>query len=249
MSLMFALLLGLPPIVAQSEPPAAVADQDASWLDRVDRANNQGNDAHLSLALTVVDERGNQVERGLEIWQQGDDQRRVEITSPPRLAGVTLLIPDGETIYLYLPAYGRPKRVTGDQRSDAFLGTDFSIEELSALTWAPEYTAVLEQDEGAQVRLALTPRTPSNHAHASARMWVRKTDDLPARIEYLNAAGEPTRRLTLSGFAQAGGRPLAHQLKVEDLVKGTRTEAVVQSAVFDAGVEPALFNPALLGQP
>lgn len=222
---------------------AVLADElGESWLVRVDAANNEGDDAHVVLDLQVTDSRGATVERSLEIWQKGEDKRLVRITAPARLAGVALLIPDGETTYVYVPAYGRPKRVVGDQRSDAFMGTDFSIEELSRLAWAPEYDATVDGDEGATVRLALTPTDAKQHEHSTVKLWVRKVDDLPTRVEYAGADGTPTRRVTMSGFDTAGGRPLAHHLKVEDLEKGTWTEATVRSATFDGGLSDELFT-------
>jgi hypothetical protein len=227
----------------------ALADEAGeAWLERVDAANNEGSDAHLILDLKVADSQGKTVERSLEIWQKGDDKRLVKITAPARLAGVALLIPDGETTYVYLPAYGRPKRVVGDQRSDAFLGTDFSIEELSRMAWAPEYDATVAGDEGATVRLSLSPQDPKAHKHTQASMWVRKADDLPSKIEYTAADGTPTRRVTLSGFDDAGGRPLAHHLKVEDLERGTWTEATVRTATFDGGIEDDVFDLANLSR-
>ncbi len=221
----------------------ALADEAGdAWLSRVDTANNAGDDAHIVLDLKVTDDQGATAERTLVIWQKGEDKRLVKYTAPARLAGVGLLVPDGETVYLYLPAYEKPKRITGEGRSDSFIGTDFSVGDLSQVEWLPEYSAVVEQDEGAQVRLLLTPKDPKAHGHAAVRIWVRKSDDLPSKIEYLDAKGEPIRRLTLSGYQTAGSRPLAHHLKVEDLEKGTWTEATVESAVFDSGLEDELFT-------
>lgn len=220
-------------------------DGDA-WLAQVDAANNQGVDAHLVLELAVTDAKGQTVQRGLEVWQKGDEMRLVTLTHPPRLAGVSLLIPDGETIYLHTPAFGSTKRVTGDRRSDAFLGTDFSIEELGRLSWSSEYDAVVEADEGDQVRLLLTPEDPSDTG--TVRMWVREVDHLPARIDTLDASGQATRRLTLTDVADADGRPLAHTLLVQDLVAGTQTQARVTSAAFDEGLDDAVFSLSALSR-
>ena len=221
----------------------ALADEAGdAWLAKVDSANNAGDDAHIVLDLKVTDAKGQAANRTIEIWQKGDDKRLVRFTAPARLEGVGLLVPDGETVYFYLPAYERAKRVSGEQRSDAFMGTDFSIGDLSAMEWDPEYSAVIEQDEGAELRLLLTPDNPKDHGHASVRMWVRKTDNLPSRIEYLDSSGEVLRRLTLSGYRDAGPRPIAHHLKVEDLEKGTWTEATVEQAEFDSGLDDQLFT-------
>lgn len=221
---------------------ARADDAGTDWLQRIDAASNQGDDAHLVLDVTVTDKKGVDAQRTLEIWQKGDDKRLVRFTEPARLAGVSLLVPDGDTVYVYLPAYERPpKRVVGSQRSDAFLGTDFSIEELSRMEWAGDYDAVVAEDEGDLTRLTLTPKDAKGVEHDRLTMWVDEQLSLPTRIEYLD--GESVdRRLTLSDYRTVGPRPLAHHLLVEDLSKGTRTTATVTTAELNTGLDDDRFT-------
>jgi hypothetical protein len=56
----------------------------------------------------------------------------VRFLSPKSVKGVTLLIiNDGEKIYLYMPAYNKPRRIAGSSKGDKFMGTDLSYEDMS----------------------------------------------------------------------------------------------------------------------
>ncbi|HJN75992.1 MAG TPA: outer membrane lipoprotein-sorting protein [Myxococcota bacterium] len=221
----------------------ALADEAGdALLAKVDAANNAGDDAHLVLDVVVTDDKGESAQRTLEIWQKGDDKRLVRYTEPARLAGIGLLVPDGETVYVYLPAYGRPKRVVGDQRSDAFMGTDFSIDDLSRLSWSEEYSAIVEGTDGEMTTLLLTPNDPKQHEHHHVRMWVRPDDHLPSVIEYSDEDNVRIRTVTLTDYRDVGPRNLAHTLHVLDNDKGTSTEATVNEVAFDAGLDDELFT-------
>jgi outer membrane lipoprotein-sorting protein len=218
-------------------------------LARVDAASTASRDAHLVLDVAVTDRTGSTSTRTLEIWQKGTQKRLIRFTAPARLAGTSLLVPDGVSLYLYLPAYGRPRRVVGQQQGDAFMGTDFSLEDLARLRWADDWTATVEAQDSDRVRLSLTPRVPAEHRDARLVVWVRTADDLVARVDHVDASGTVTRRLTLDDFRVDDGRMLAHRLVVEDLGATKRTVATVRSADFDAGLDDARFSITTLTSP
>ena len=225
------------------------ADPGADWLHRIDAAANRSKDAHLVLEVSVTDRTGAVNARTLEIWQKGADRRLVRFVAPPRLAGTGLLVPDGDTVYLYLPAYGRARRVVGEQRGDAFMGTDFSLEDLSRLEWSDEYTAAVEADEGDLVRLKLEPLLSSSHRDSAIRLWVRESDDIVARVEHLDASGAVRRRLLLDDIRPESGRPMAHHVVVEDLTLSRRTEATVTTVELDRGLTDDRFTLTELTRP
>lgn len=221
----------------------------AALLTRIDAASNRGKDAHLVLDVQVTDRAGVTSARTLEIWQKGSTMRLARFTAPARLAGTSLLVPDGDTVYLFLPAYGRPRRVVGEQRGDAFMGTDFSLEDLSRLSYADEFTATVEADEGDQLRLELLPKDAAAHRDAALRVWMRESDDLVARVEYLDASGAVKRRLTLEDFRVGDGRVLAHRLTVEDLANAKKTVATVRAVDMDSGLSDEVFSLSSLARP
>lgn len=204
-------------------------------LAEVDRVANQGDSAHLTVEITAGPE-DERVARTLEIWQHGDDQRLIRYTEPARLRGISLLVPDGETLYLYLPSYGKVRRVVGRSRGNAFQGTDFAMEDLARIRWSDDYVPALSGPD----HLTLTPRDRSS---ASARVELYLGPDrLPRRVEHYDADGVLIRRIAFGDVRTVGPRPLAHQVVVEDLTRSRSTEARVTAAEVDTELDESLFT-------
>jgi outer membrane lipoprotein-sorting protein len=212
-------------------------------LAAVDAASNQGNDAHLVLRIETTETSGAPASRTLEIWQKGTEQRLVAFTEPARLAGVALLVPDGDTVYLYLPSYGRVRRIVGEAHGDAFMGTDFAMEDLARLSWADEWTPELVAPD----HLRLVPKEGADTSSAKVDLWVRP-DHLPAKVEHYDASGTLLRRIAFDDVRTVDGRPLAHAIVVEDVAKSRTTTATVAQAAFDKGIDDAKFSVQELGR-
>lgn len=227
---MIALLLSL-----------VLADEASDLLAKVDAAAAPATDAHLVLEISSTDTRGRTSERTLELWQKGDDKRLATFTAPARVAGVALLVPDGETVYLFLPSYGRPRRVVGKARGDAFFGTNFAMEDLSRISWADDFTATLSEPG----HLTLTPKS-DDAASARVELYVRAEDHLPSRVMHYDQDGVLTRRITFDDVRAVGERPLAHSVVVDDVARSRSTRATVSLAEFDVGVDDDRFSLAHL---
>ncbi len=224
----------------------AWATDGAAVLAKVDAAAARAADATLTMDVTVHDGRGGTATRVLKIWQKGDDLRLVKFLEPARIAGTGLLSDADGTLHLYLPAYGKTRRVVGSGRGDAFVGTDFSMDDLARTKFADEYSAELLGEDATHWRIKLVPLKPADHAHDHLRMRVRKADDLFDQVEFVDGAGEAERRIEFGDVREDGGYDVAHTITVSDLDSGRSTEAVVREVLFDAGLEDDLFTTRYL---
>jgi outer membrane lipoprotein-sorting protein len=214
----------------------ARADEADDLLARVDAAQHQAGDAHLVLDVATVDSSG-PASRTLEIWQKGEARRLVRFTAPARLAGVALLATE-EATWLYLPAYGKPRRVVGASRGDAFLGTDFALEDLARITWSDDYDPEL-MSAG---HLRLAARAGADASSATVDLVVRAEDALPVTVEHMDAAGKVVRRIRFDDFRAVGAHTIAHTIVVEDVRRGRTTTARITDVTFDGGVSDDLFT-------
>lgn len=224
---MLALLLGL-----------ALADDASDLLERVDAASQRGDDIHLALTIQTTDRRGQQVTRAMTIWQKGDDKRLIRFEKPERLAGISLLVPDGDTVYLFLPAYAKTRRIVGKARGDAFVGTDFAMEDLSRLSWSSEYVAEKTSDNVLQ----LTPAPGATPTSPRVDLVVRPEDALPTTIEHFDMHGAVVRRILFSDYRDVEGRAVAHTILVTDLAHDRSTQATVTAVTFDQGLTDDHFR-------
>lgn len=208
------------------------------WLDRIDRTARVAS-AHLVLDVVVTDSRGRQNPRTIEVWQKGDDKRLVRMVAPARLAGIGLLVSPGEKTHLFLPQYPPARLVVGSKRADAFMGTDFAIEDLSRLTYSSTYTATLGETDGDLTQLTLSqrvdPGAPKTH------LWV-DDDAVVKRVVHLDKDGNALRELNLSDVQRVGAALLAHTIEVKDTKKGRTTRARIREISVDADIDDAMFS-------
>jgi hypothetical protein len=222
----------------------ADADGDA-WLQRID-ATARMEDAHVELDVKVTDARGRTSQRSIEIWQKGDEKRLVRMTAPSRLAGIGLLASPGEKLHMFLPNYPPARRIVGSRRSDAFVGTDFAIEDLSRMRYAGTYSAQVIKSEGDLTQLKLTnnrdAKEPATH------LWV-DADAVVRTVEHLNPGGNVARRLQLSDIRPVGRARLAHLIEVTDLKRNRVTSATIVRIDTEHEIDDAIFSVTNLERP
>src|SRR5262245_13916423 len=117
---------------AAAETPSLSADQVVARVLESDPWGLNGGEITASVVLT--DKRGSRRELAFVAASRQHDpplsKSLVRFSSPPDLAGAGFLQiqhRDGDDDrYLYLPALKRSRRISGNSRSNAFMGTDFS---------------------------------------------------------------------------------------------------------------------------
>ena len=237
-------LLGALCLLAASTA-AAAPQTGAAWLAHIDEVARV-DDAHMVLELTVTDSRGEQAGRTIEIWQKGEEKRLVRMAEPTRLKGVGLLVTHGDALHLFLPQYPPARRVVGNKRADAFMGTDFAVDDLARIGFADDYDAEIVGVEEELTRLRLTPRQDTGDA--AVDIWVGD-DGVIRRLDHIDKRGEVTRRLTMSDVRPEGQTPLAHRMEVVDLKRSRSTVAVLRDAELNQGLSDELFTVSALENP
>jgi outer membrane lipoprotein-sorting protein len=208
------------------------------WLARIDQAAKV-KDAHLILDVRVTDSRGRTHPRTIEIWQKGDDKRLVRMISPARLAGIGLLVTPGDTTHLFLPQYPPAKRIVGSKKADAFMGTDFAIEDLSRMTYGQSYTATLGGEHNGLTQLIL--KSSVDRDERNKHLWVDQ-HAIIHRVEHLDDSGAPTRTLDMSDVREVGPLKIPHHIRVTDLKRNRVTEASIIQIDVDSGIQDAIFS-------
>jgi outer membrane lipoprotein-sorting protein len=217
---------------------AAADEAGDTWLARIDKTARV-DDAHLVLDVEVTDAKGRTNPRTIEIWQKGDERRLVRMVAPARLAGIGLLVSPGEKTHLYLPQYPPARLVVGSKRADAFMGTDFAIEDLSRLTYADTYNATVSGSEDGLTKLVLTHKTDKKAT--PTHLWV-DDEAIVRRVAHLDAKGKTKRALEMADVREVENAKLPHHIRVTDTKRGRVTEARIQQISVGSGIDDAMFS-------
>jgi outer membrane lipoprotein-sorting protein len=242
-------LLGARAGVAGGEDDAGAS----AILGRVDAAATGGRDLEATLEVVTRAADGHETRRVMTVWQKGE-RRLVKVLEPARLRGVGLLRGEDGGLSVYLPAFGRTRRIVGAARDEGFAGTGLSLDDLGRLRLARDYhgsplapaDARDPLDATSHHALRLVPKAPGETRHAFLHLYVDRASHGVRRIDYFDATGVLTRRVELSDVREVGARRIPHRIVVQDLPGGDRTEARVREARTDAGLDDALFTSRYL---
>ena len=168
---------------------------------------------------------------------KGDDRRLVRMVPPPAwpVSG-SWSTPEDAPLPAAVPAH---RLVVGSKRADAFMGTDFAIEDLSRLTYADTYTATVGADEDGLTQLVLTHKTDPKAA--PTHIWVDQ-DAVVHRVVHFDAKGSPARALEMADIRPVASAMLPHHIRVTDSKRGRVTEAHIQQIRVGSGIEDAMFS-------
>jgi hypothetical protein len=120
----------------------------------------------------------------------GNSKAILRFTGPAEVKGVALLIVNHPNTasdqWIWRPNIGRDQRVSVQDRSTRFFGTDFSFEDLEERD-VDQYDYTLTGEAGGQWRIDAKPRKPSQYIHSY--FYIDKTKYTYNRIEAYNKKG------------------------------------------------------------
>lgn len=202
---------------------AATAEEIVEKMIDTDPLGYGGAEARVAMAL--VNDRGQENKRKVVMRSRKDgDTRRlfVRFLSPADVAGTSFLgIDDGgkRTQWLYLPAIGKTRRISGKQRNAAFVGTDYTYADMDNRD-IEDSTKVRLDDEkvGKQdCYVVEVDPTSAESAYGKVRLWISKSSWLPLRIRFFDGAGKEIKRLTVQEVKKVEGRWVIRESKMVDL--------------------------------
>lgn len=215
-------------------------------LARVDDVIHAPRDREARIRVVIVDKKGKEEVREMINSQKGSDRRLVRFTAPAEHRGISFLSLPREVMYVYLPAYGRTRRIASHVKNTKFAGTDFTYEDMEAVRysdkWHPE---LLRQEEGAHV-LGLKPKEGTKSQYSRMVMWVRADIFYPTKVELYDKANRLYKILSLEKIDKVGNYWVSREMRMEDLKEGRKTILRLEEVKFDTGLADEIFTERYL---
>lgn len=133
--------------------------QDANTIVKnMDDVMYAPKDMTATNTIVLINKSGKQETREAYVKQKGTDKRIMRFTSPASQAGIAVLALPNDVMYLYLPAYGKERRISASVKNQNFAGTDFSYDDMEQKPYSDKYTPKLIKTEGNVYVVQLTPK-------------------------------------------------------------------------------------------
>lgn len=218
--------------------PTALADEAGSKaLAAAEAAINKAQTTYLEYEAVTLETGKAEKKLGMNVWIKGD-KRLTEFTAPADMKGTKILVLSPTEMYVYLPAFGKVRRITSHTADQGAFGLAFSQDDLSTQRYSPSYAADQSSATDAEIKLTLTPQAGKTTTYPKIRMTIAKDKNVPTQLEYFDAEGKPMKTETRSGYTCEGDVCGAATLKMIDHTKSiattlTRKKWKVNEAIGD----------------
>lgn len=231
--------------------PASVRAEELSAHDIAARAleNNtfSTSNARADVALEVSKDGKVVRRRSITTKIKRDDvavRSFVEFKAPADVAGTRFLSIEEKgreaDQFIYLPAFKKVKRVVGAQRSQSFMGTDFSYDDLDGRRVDDqEWKRLADEALAGQECFVIegSPKTPDKGTYGRTLIWVHKKHLIPMRIDFFGSdRATLKKKLTVRKLEKLHERWIASDSVMATTDKGTETRLKVESVDFDTAI-------------
>jgi len=226
----------------------ALADEGADILSQVDEAIGKFEDQALEFRAENL-KPGTKAPTTIEFKTKVKGEKSfTEFLAPGDLKGTRVLTMGPTQIYIWLPDFGKIRRVASHSLNQGFMGTTLTQQDMATYSYSGQYTAKVAEQDDKTWTLELATKDPKDTAYDKLVMVVDKGMKVPLRIDYYNDEGtEVVREMTRSNYqCNAGGYCLFGYMKMVDKTTGGWTTLTPTAAKVDNGISDDIFSPRTL---
>jgi len=215
------------------------AQDAAEIIKKMDQLLYAPKDMTGTNTLILIDKNGKEESRSAVVKQKGTNMRIMRFTSPASQAGISVLALPNDVMYMYLPAFGKERRISASVKNQNFAGTDFSYDDMEPKPYAEKYTSKLLNTEADNFVMELIPK--GNSDYSKLIITINKGNYYPVAMEYYDRGGNKVKVATYN-FQKIGNYWNTSEVEMTDLKKNHRTIMKMSNVKYDTGLTDDEFT-------
>jgi len=206
-------------------------------------------DLQAKMVMKIIDSRHNEKIRELRVWSKNrpgeDDWRVMKFLTPADIRGVGFLVLADDQMYLYLPEFRRIRRIASHNKTERFMGSDFSYEDMGTGGFARYYEAELKDENGETWHLALSVKPGVEKPYSRVELWVDKESRLPRRYRLYDSSGELWKE-AIQEISQISSYWIPVRITMKDIKARSLTVLIMEDIQVNVGLEDEIFTQRFL---
>ena len=226
-------------------------------IENVDNAP-VADDARLLMTMTLINSQGQSLERQMWSWKQGTTKTALVFLAPDDVKGtafLTIELPDySSDMWLYLPSLGLTKHIDADSKTQNFMGSDFTYDDMGHRNMDDYDYEILREEtyDGNHVYvIQATPHDPQDVGYSHMTSWIRDDIWKPVKIEYYDLSDVLEKVQTNSEIKKIDGYWAVTEMTMENVQTKHKTIVTMTKIEVNTGVPAEVFTseglPELLG--
>lgn len=192
----------------------------------------------------------------LDNGERVEERSLIRFEEPASLRGTGLLVVDegasANDLWLYMPANRRMRRLAGAEKSNWFMGTEFTHEDFEDFKlehYLFSVPAPVECEFGQCLTVHARPGTEQEQkasGYGGKTYWLESNSLYPVRIDYFGHDGSHVKRLDTSGLQREGQYWRPTEYVMRNLLNGRVTRMLVDSRELDQALDPIYTSQRFL---
>ena len=215
-------------------------------MKKMDEVLFSAKDMTSKTKIVLIDKANNEKIREATMMQKGTDKRITRFTAPASQAGIAVLSLPDDVMYLYMPAFGKERRIAAHVKNQKFAGTDFSYDDMEAIAYVDKYTGTLIKTDDNSYVLNLIPKSGKSE-YSKVIMKVDEADYYPTFVEYYDKGNKKIKEASYT-FKKIGPYWNSEIIVMTDLKKNHKTRMELYDVKYDQNLSDDEFTVRKLKQ-
>jgi len=204
--------------------------------------------------MILIDKNGKEEIREMIMFSKKEEDDKtstlMRFLSPKSVKGVTLLnIDDGEKIYLYMPAYDKARRIAGSSKSDEFMGTGLSYEDMSMNFEDKDYEKKLLEETESVYIIEVIP-SDEDTSYKKIILAVDKEKFYTKKVEFYDMSENLIKTLEIAKIKiNDKGKITPMEIVFTDIEKNKKTKIVIKEIEYNVELSSSFFSIRTLSKP
>jgi len=231
---------------------AAVQPHDLSspgvWIDRMEAALWPAKTVTADASLESSDEIGRGLDTKMRLVHAEDGSQvrtQIRVIEPEESVGTVYEVTssEGKPIerWVYLPAVRRLRNLAGTRRTDSFLGSEFSYEDLDiAAPRESEWKNVERIEENGRELVRVTSAPYGSYERVET--VIDPATSLPVRVSYYDRSGVLYKRETFGEIQIVAGHSMPTRIEMDDVETGAKSVLHLNNIRLSEPIDEKVFS-------
>ena len=235
-----------------------ISGQNLTGKEIIDKVYNRptGEDQTSNLAMTLVNTNGDQRVREIKQYlkDMGDVEKKIMFfLSPADVKNTSFMSwsydsDQSDDQWIYLPALKKTKRISSDSKSDYFMGSDFTYDDLGDRKLEDDKHKLLREEtlDGKECYVVESVPKDEDYMYSKTLVWVNKSNFIGVKKEFYDEDEELLKILSIKEIKEVSGIWVITNSEMKNIQKNHRTTITLKNVQINTGISDSQFSERIM---
>ena len=235
-----------------------ITGQSLSGKQIIEKVYNRpaGDDQTSDLTMTLINKSGDQRVRKIKQFTKdlGDVEKSIMFfLSPADVKNTSFMSwtydsDQSDDQWIYLPALKKTKRISSDSKSDYFMGSDFTYDDLGDRKLEDDTHKLLREEtiDGKECYVIESLSKDEDYMYSKTMVWVNKSNFIGVKKEFYDEDEDLLKVLAIKEVEEISGIWVITNSEMKNVQKNHRTTMVLNNIQINTGMSESKFSERMM---